>query len=109
MMVRELARDVGVQRACAAQGVARSSFYDSIGPSTPAPAPVDRNAAPTPVTTPKPRPSPRRLSTEEEDLLLTILLDERFADASVDQIYYTLLDQGVYLGKFQHHASATAA
>ena len=45
----------------------------------------------------KPRPSPeRKLTDDEEDFVLRILHSERFIDRSPQEVYFTLLDEGLY-------------
>jgi len=43
------------------------------------------------------RQSSRRLSDEQRQNVLDILTQERFMDLAVPEVYYTLLDEGVYL------------
>ena len=75
---------LGTKTACAAVGRARASHY--------------RRLKPRRVTERKPRPSPaNKLSDEEVDTVLAVLRSERFADCSPAQVYFTLLDEGVYL------------
>ena len=60
---------------------------------------MHRRAAPVPAPQPQTqriRRSPRRLSDTERKTLLDTAHGERFADASVRQIYATLLDEGCY-------------
>ena len=79
--VMELAPDVGIQAACDALGVIRSSFY--------------RQQHPVPVTEPRPAP-PRALSAPERETVLAHLHEERFQDLSPAAVQATLLDEGVY-------------
>lgn len=85
--VPALAERVGVQRACEALGVPRSSLYRHrrlarAGPRRPPPA----------------RPTPARaLSADERRQTLEILHSPRFVDASPAEVYATLLDDGDYL------------
>ena len=75
---------LGTKTACAAVGRARASHY--------------RRLKPCRTTERKPRPAPpNKLSDEEVDAVLEALRSERFADASPDQVYFTLLDEGTYL------------
>ncbi|MGA2933414.1 MAG: IS3 family transposase [Acidimicrobiales bacterium] len=75
---------LGTKTACAAVGRARASHY--------------RRLKPCRTTERKPRPSPpNKLSDEEVDAVLEVLRSERFADCSPAQVYFTLLDEGVYL------------
>lgn len=79
--VNELAPDIGIQAACDALGVVRSSFY--------------RQQRPAAVTEPRPAP-PRRLSREERETVLAHLHEKRFQDRSPAAVQATLLDEGVY-------------
>jgi putative transposase len=79
--VNQLAPDVGIQAACDALGIVRSSFY--------------RQRYPVPVTEPRPAPA-RALSTAEREMVLARLHEERFQDRSPAAVQATLLDEGVY-------------
>ncbi len=75
---------LGTKSACVAVGRARASHY--------------RRLKPCRVTERKPRPAPpNKLSDEEVDAVLEVLRSERFADCSPAQVYFSLLDEGVYL------------
>ena len=75
---------LGTKSACAAVGRPRASHY--------------RRLRPRRTTERKPRPAPpNKLSDEEVDAVLEVLRSERFADCSPAQVYFTLLDEGVYL------------
>jgi putative transposase len=75
---------LGTKCACAAVGRSRATHY--------------RRARPGRVTEPRPRPAPpNKLSEAEVDAVLAELRSERFVDASPDQVYFTLLDEGTYL------------
>lgn len=79
--VMELAPKVGIQSACAALGVVRSSFYRQQQPATAA----------------QPRPAPARaLSAAERETVLAHLHEERFQDRSPAAVQATLLDEGIY-------------
>ena len=57
-----------------------------------------RRARPGRVTEHRPRPAPpNKLSDEEVDAVLEVLRSARFADCSPAQVYFSLLDEGVYL------------
>lgn len=76
---------VPVNKACAALGVARSSYYYHQQPSV---EPVD----------PKPRPTPpRALSAGERETVRQTLDSGRFVDQAPREVYATLLDEGSYL------------
>ena len=79
--VNELAPDVGIQAACDALGVVRSSFY--------------RHQFPVAAAAPRPAP-PRALSPAERAAVLAHLHEERFQDRSPAAVQATLLDEGVY-------------
>jgi len=79
--VNQLAPTVGIQTACAALGVNRSSFY--------------RLKRPVARTQPRPTP-PRALSPEERDTILALLHQERFQDRSPAAVQATVLDEGAY-------------
>ena len=71
--------------ACAAMGVARSSFYRRRTHLAQLPA------------EPRPRPRPdRALTTVERQAVLDLMREPRFADLAPAEIYATLLDQGLY-------------
>lgn len=75
---------LGTKSACAAVGRARASHY--------------RRLKPCRTTERKPRPAPpNKLTDEEVDAVLAVLRSERFADCSPAQVYFSLLDEGVYL------------
>lgn len=85
--VPALAERVGVQRACTALGVPRSSL-----------ARHRRQAGAGPRRPPPPRPTPARaLSADERRQTLEILHSPRFVDASPAEVHATLLDEGHYL------------
>ena len=73
----------GVSDSCKVFGVPAATFY--------------RHRDPRPETEPKKKKNHRRLSDEEEVMVLTELISERFADESLPEIYATLLDEGTYL------------
>jgi putative transposase len=80
-LVRELAQQVGVARACAALGVPRSSYYRGLKPKT-------ANAAPAK------RTHPRALTADEQVAVRHELNSERFADATPRTAYHRLLAEG---------------
>ncbi len=87
-MIEEAFRQIepllGVQGACGALGRARATHYRRLKPGRTGRA--------------KPRPVPsNKLSDDEVAAVLDALRSERFADRSPAQVYFTLLDEGVYL------------
>ena len=71
--------------ACAAMGVARSSFYRR------------RAHLAQPPAEPRPRPRPdRALTAAERQVVLDLMREPRFADLAPAEIYASLLDQGLY-------------
>ena len=75
---------LGTRAACLAVGRARATHYRKLKPGR--------------TTAKKPRPSPpNRLTETERAKILDTLHCERFCDASPAQVYFTLLDEGVYL------------
>lgn len=71
---KELACDVGAQRACEILGVSRTTFYRRRTPCrTPQP--------------PAPRRSPRGLSRDERQAVLDVLHEERFVDRAPTAVY----------------------
>jgi len=82
--VETLAVEVGVQAACQALAVPRSSLYAARQPPpTPAPRPAS--------------PPPNMLTPTEKAAVLTELNSERFADQTPYEVYPQLLDEGRYL------------
>lgn len=75
---------LGTKTACVATGRSRATLY--------------RHRRPGRTTPRRPRPSPpNKLTATEADAVLGVLRSERFCDASPAQVYFTLLDEGVYL------------
>ena len=73
---------LGVAPACAAMGLARSSFY--------------RQQRPRPACTARRRP-PRAFSPAERQTALAVLHEPRFVDRAPAQVYTQLLDEGRYV------------
>jgi putative transposase len=74
----------GTQTACTAVGRPRATHYRHLKPGR--------------VTERKPRPAPpNKLADAEVDDILAVLRSPRFVDCSPAQVYFTLLDEGVYL------------
>lgn len=82
--VETLATTVGVQSACAALAVPRSSLYATHRPP--------RELAPRPST-----PPPNALTVLEKTAVLAELNSARFADQTPYEVYPQLLDEGHYL------------
>ncbi|WP_462188945.1 MULTISPECIES: IS3 family transposase [unclassified Frankia] len=87
--VAALSGEVGVAAACRAMGRSRATHYRRHRKS---PAPV--RPAPIPH---RERRQPAALSAAERERVLEVLHSPRFVDASPDQVWATLLDEGVYL------------
>ena len=83
--VAELSPVVGTAAACRTLGVSRATLYRDRQPRPPLR-----------VLAPRPRPA-RALSDGEQRALLEVLHSPRFVDAAPEQVYATLLDEGVYL------------
>ena len=84
--VEVLAPEVGLQPACEAMGIPRSTVYRH------------RKKEKEPQPEPSQRPSPpRALSLEERQGVLDKLHSERFVDQAPQEVYAALLDEGQYL------------
>ena len=83
-LVQQHSEQQGIVQVCQALDIPRASYYrwqkrqQFIGPI------------------PK-RQSSRRLPDEQRQNILELLTEERFMDIAVPEVYYTLLDEGVYL------------
>ncbi len=66
----------------------------SAGPGPPTTAGASPAARPS--ASPVPAP-PNKLADDEVDAILDVLRSPRFVDCSPAQVYFTLLDEGVYL------------
>ena len=84
ILIQQHSDPQGIAEVCQALDVPRASYYrwqqrqQFIGPM------------------PK-RQSSRRLPDEQRQNILETLTQERFMDMAVPEVYYTLLDEGVYL------------
>lgn len=78
-----------MKAACAALGRSRATHYrrHRKSPTPPRPAPIPHKA----------RRQPSALTAEERARVLEVLRSERFVDASPDQVWAALLDEGIYL------------
>ena len=85
--VDELREVIGINRACTALDLPRSSYYHS----------KVESKTPKVIETTQPKPQPRQLTPTERQKILEICDSERFCDVSPREIYATLLDEGVYL------------
>jgi len=98
METRRLAEVVGVARACEALAIPRSSYYYAMRQERLAAECADQEILCEPSPPSKESVvSPRRLSPQEVEHILAIVVSDRFSDMSVAAIYYTLLDEGIYL------------
>jgi putative transposase len=84
-IVTELARHVGIQKACDVLAYPRSRYYRP--PGTPTSGAADR----------QPPTSPRALSAAERETVQATLNSDRFVDSSPREVYGTLLDEAVFL------------
>ena len=80
-----ISAEVGVKPACEAFDIPRSSFYRALA----------WQDEPTGISHERPSP-PRALSPEERQKVLEVLHSERFADKAPQEVYATLLDDGIY-------------
>jgi len=80
----QLAKSVGVRKACQALEVPRSGLY---------------RMRPAAARCPKPKPlaSPRALQPTEKAEVRQVLNSDRFADQTPREVYATLIDEGKYL------------
>lgn len=76
---------IPLDRLCSGFGIGRSTFYRWKNP------PIRSSSRPPGDS------SHRALSPEEKQTVLSVLHSERFWDQSPSEVYYTLLDEGVYL------------
>jgi len=82
--VEELTPVIGTRPACRVLGASVATIYRRRRPAEPRPC--------------RPRPTPERaLSEPERQQVLGVLHSERFVDASPEETYATLLDEGTYL------------
>jgi putative transposase len=78
-----LAHEVGLAASCQALGIARAAYYRFKSPKIPKPR--------------YPRPSPARaLDPPERQTVLGTLHSEEFIDQAPPEVYYSLLERGVY-------------
>src|SRR3984893_2391163 len=85
-----MAQRIGTRAACAAAGVPQASWYRRHRISLPA-----LLAAPGPHAE---AVQPRALAPAERTAILDVLHCDRFADLAPDEVWATLLDEGIYLG-----------
>ncbi len=82
--VKTLASDLGLVVSCQVMGVTRAAYYRFKSPKASIPR--------------EPRPAPERaLSQPERNTVLETLHSERFIDQGPAEVYYTLLEEGMYL------------
>jgi putative transposase len=84
IITQTLANEVGVQPACKALAVSRAGYYRA------------RKLLPFPKNKSKRPAPPRALPENEKQAVLDILHSERFVDMAPQEIYSTLLDEGLY-------------
>jgi len=81
-VARENVTEYGVKETCEAMEVSRATYYRHMNNG---------------LKIKKERTSPRRLSDEKRQEVLDVLIEERFMDQSVPEVYAQLLDGGQYL------------
>lgn len=79
----EASGEYGINESCKAFGVSQAAFY--------------RQRNPKPKTETENKKNHRRLTKNEEDIVLNVLTNKRFMDESVPEIYTALLDENTYL------------
>jgi putative transposase len=94
-LIEKFAALLGLVAVCEALGLSRATWYrfraaQATAGDRPPPAPAGADADP-------PRPTPRKLTTAEEQRVLDVLHEPRFADQAPAEVYATLLDEGTYL------------
>lgn len=89
-----VAPELGVAEACRVIGVARATFYRHRRPPRARTCIIDGPPART-------RQRPNALKPAERRAILDALHVDRFIDASPIQVYFTLLDEGTYLGSWR--------
>lgn len=94
--VEQVAPELGVAEACRVIGVPRSSFYRHRRPPRGQSCIIERP----PTRAPQ---RPNALSADERASILDACRAARFVDASPMQIYFTLLDEGTYLGSWRSY------
>jgi putative transposase len=75
---------LGTRAACTAVGRSRATHYRRLAP------PAPRSSSPRPAP-------PNKLTDDEAAEILTVLRSPRFVDLSPGQVFFILLDEGVYL------------
>jgi len=80
-IVEERDPRLGIAAACEAVGLARASYYRGRKEKRP----------------PRSRTSPRGLSVSERQAVLEVFHEPRFVDLPPEEVYATLLDEGLYL------------
>jgi len=88
--VEQLAPTIGVAPVCAGLGVSRASYYRQ----------QKSKQAPKPKPKLKPKLA-RALIDEERQQVLEVLHSERFLDQSPQEVYATLVDEGIFLSSIR--------
>ncbi len=104
--VSDLSEFVAVSAVCQALGIPKASYYRAIAQLVEPASEANGNGsevATVPEATPKPthRVHYRALKLAEEQKILDVLHGERFIDRAPPEVYYTLLDEGIYLGSIR--------
>jgi putative transposase len=84
-MITEYTREIKTltkSDLCEVLGIAKSTYY--------------RRSSTKKKSSNMKKPSPRKLSQEEENKILSIVNSERFCDMAPGEIFYSLLDEGLY-------------
>lgn len=76
-----------ITAACTLMGVSRATRHRRQNPAVPVAAPIPQ----------KDRYQPAGLTGQEKDRILGYLANEEYADLSVTQVFYRLLDEGTYI------------
>lgn len=100
--IAELGEFLAISAACQVLGVPKASYYRAIAKpavstATSEPAALEPEAVVTDASE-SPAVHYRALKLAEEQKVLAVLHGERFIDRAPQEVYFTLLDEGVYLG-----------
>lgn len=102
--IAELGEFLAISAACQVLGVPKASYYRAIAKpaavsvATLEPAALEPEADVPDASQSTPAVHYRALKLAEEQKILAVLHGERFIDRAPQEVYFTLLDEGVYLG-----------